>query len=112
MRIAWPQILVILLIVLLLFGASRLPDLARNLGKSMRVMKDEIKDLRDDDDPKPDASGGTASVRSQSAPDSTATNSAPYQPPAGQSPTGYEVPRDGHGTAPRSGSAPDERHAS
>ena len=39
MNIGWPEILVILLIILLLFGAKRLPDLARSLGKSLREFK-------------------------------------------------------------------------
>lgn len=45
MNIGWTEILVILLIILLLFGARRLPDLARSLGKSLREFKkgrDEI----------------------------------------------------------------------
>lgn len=36
--------LVIALIILLLFGARRLPDLARSMGRSMRIFKSEIKD--------------------------------------------------------------------
>jgi len=39
MNIGWQEILVILLIILLLFGAKRLPDLARSLGKSLREFK-------------------------------------------------------------------------
>ena len=39
MNIGWPEILIILLVVLLLFGAKRLPDLARALGKSLREFK-------------------------------------------------------------------------
>lgn len=48
--------LVILVIVLLLFGARRLPDLARGVGRSLRVFRSELRDGRDgtDDD---DASG-------------------------------------------------------
>jgi TatA/E family protein of Tat protein translocase len=41
----WPEILVILLIVLLLFGAKKLPELARGLGQSLnefRKAKDEF----------------------------------------------------------------------
>jgi sec-independent protein translocase protein TatA len=42
--------LVILLIVLVvLFGANRLPGAARSLGRSMKIFKSEIKDLREDD---------------------------------------------------------------
>lgn len=36
--------LVILVIVLLLFGATRLPALARSLGQSWRVLRKEVKD--------------------------------------------------------------------
>ena len=39
MNIGWPEILLIVLVVLLLFGAKRLPDLARSLGKSLREFK-------------------------------------------------------------------------
>lgn len=44
------EILLIVLVVLLLFGARRLPDLARSIGKSLKIFKTEVKDLRDDDD--------------------------------------------------------------
>lgn len=39
--------LVILVIVLLLFGARRLPDLARSVGRSLRVFRSEVKDGHD-----------------------------------------------------------------
>jgi sec-independent protein translocase protein TatA len=44
------EIILILLIVLLLFGAKRLPDTARSLGRSLRILKSETKAMRDDDD--------------------------------------------------------------
>jgi sec-independent protein translocase protein TatA len=54
--------LVILLIVLLLFGARRLPDLARGVGRSLKVFRSELRDGRDGDDDDtpsgPDADGG------------------------------------------------------
>lgn len=37
--LGWLEILVILLVILLLFGARRLPDLARSLGKSLSEFK-------------------------------------------------------------------------
>jgi sec-independent protein translocase protein TatA len=43
------HIIVVLVVVLLLFGAKRLPDLARSLGRSMRIMKAETKGLMEDD---------------------------------------------------------------
>jgi sec-independent protein translocase protein TatA len=39
--------LIILVVVLLLFGASRLPTLARSLGQSMKIFRSEVKDLGD-----------------------------------------------------------------
>jgi sec-independent protein translocase protein TatA len=44
-----PEILLILLVVLLLFGAKKLPETARGLGRSMRIFKAETKGLKDDD---------------------------------------------------------------
>ncbi|WP_333812103.1 Sec-independent protein translocase subunit TatA [Timonella senegalensis] len=43
--------LVLLLVILLLFGAKKLPDLARSVGQSMKIFKKEIKELQDDDAP-------------------------------------------------------------
>lgn len=40
----WPEWILILVIVLLIFGPKRLPDLARGLGKGIRGFKEEIKD--------------------------------------------------------------------
>lgn len=44
------HIVVLLVVILLLFGAPRLPDLARSIGKSLRILKDETKALTSDDD--------------------------------------------------------------
>jgi TatA/E family protein of Tat protein translocase len=43
-----PEILMILLVALLLFGSQRLPDLARNLGKSMREFKKATSGLEEE----------------------------------------------------------------
>jgi sec-independent protein translocase protein TatA len=40
--------LIILAIVLVLFGAARLPDLARSVGKSMRIFRSEVKGGKDE----------------------------------------------------------------
>ena len=44
------EILVILAIVVLLFGAKKLPELARGSGRALRIFKAETKGLMDDDD--------------------------------------------------------------
>ena len=43
--------LIILVIVLLLFGAPKLPGLARSLGQSMKIFKNEIKSDKEDAEP-------------------------------------------------------------
>ncbi|PJI85560.1 Sec-independent protein translocase subunit TatA [Luteimicrobium subarcticum] len=60
---------VLLLVVLLLFGARRLPDLAKSVGQSLKIFKAEVKDLTDD---KP----GEAPV----APPATTASAAPASP--------------------------------
>ena len=52
-NIGLPELLVILLIILLLFGAKRLPEIARGLGKSIHEFKKGVKEIeRDVDDVK------------------------------------------------------------
>ncbi|HET8617062.1 MAG TPA: Sec-independent protein translocase subunit TatA [Actinomycetales bacterium] len=45
-----PHLLIVLLVILVLFGGKRLPDAARGLGRSLRIFKSEVKQLREDDD--------------------------------------------------------------
>ena len=45
----WELILVVL-VIMVLFGATRLPDASRSLGRSLRIFKAETKGLRDDSD--------------------------------------------------------------
>lgn len=58
------QLLILLLIIILLFGARRLPELARSVGESLKIFKSSIKD--DDaresgsDAPRDDAPRGDA----------------------------------------------------
>ena len=43
------EIVILLIVVLVLFGAKRLPDSARSLGRSMRIVKSEMKEMKADD---------------------------------------------------------------
>jgi sec-independent protein translocase protein TatA len=43
--------IVVLAVVMLLFGYRKLPDAARSLGRSMRIFKSEVKQMKDDDEP-------------------------------------------------------------
>ena len=44
------HLLLILVVVVVLFGSRRLPDAARGLGRSMRIFKSEVKEMKHDDD--------------------------------------------------------------
>ena len=44
------ELVLIVLVIMVLFGAKRLPEASRSLGRSMRIFKAETKGLRDDDD--------------------------------------------------------------
>ncbi len=44
------ELILILLVLVLLFGASKLPELARGSGRALRIFKAETKGLMDDDD--------------------------------------------------------------
>jgi sec-independent protein translocase protein TatA len=43
------HIAILVVVLILLFGAKRLPDAARSLGRSMRILKAETKGLAEDD---------------------------------------------------------------
>ncbi len=45
-----PELLIILAVIILLFGAAKLPELARGSGRALRIFKAETKGLMDDDD--------------------------------------------------------------
>lgn len=65
------HIIVVVVVLVLLFGAKRLPDAARSLGRSMRILKAETRGLAEDDvEAKAEAQ---ASRRPLSQADDTAT---------------------------------------
>lgn len=44
--ISGPEIFIIILIVVMLFGADKIPEIARGLGKTMRQVKDATNDIK------------------------------------------------------------------
>lgn len=75
-----PTLLVIVFLVLLLFGAPKLPALAKSLGQSMKILKKEVSG---------DNSGDDSTGKSASTADTPAAPSAPTPPAA---PTAPPVP--------------------
>ena len=49
-RIGMPELIIVLLIVIVIFGANRLPGLGRGIGNAIKNFKDEMKDKDDKDD--------------------------------------------------------------
>ena len=88
--------LIIIGVLLLLFGAKKLPDMARSVGQSARVFKGEMKGLKDDAktaDPREDLKSEPAPRQQVQAPAPQAPTTAPTVPqtqpqerPAGETP--------------------------
>jgi len=45
-----PELIIIALVILLLFGATRLPKLGKSMGQSIKVFKDGLNDASEDDE--------------------------------------------------------------
>jgi sec-independent protein translocase protein TatA len=73
-----PELLIVLAVVMLLFGATKLPELARGGGRALRIFKAETKGLMEDDDQRPDP---VAAPVSQSAQPVTAPIAEPVTAP-------------------------------
>jgi sec-independent protein translocase protein TatA len=43
------ELIIIAVVIILLFGAKKMPDMARSLGRSMRIIKAETKGLKNDE---------------------------------------------------------------
>lgn len=89
--LGWPELIIIVLVLLLLFGGKKLPEMARGTGRALRIFKSETKGLMDDDD---DAATNTAKARGElpaggatAAPQPTSTE---YTPPQSTPPTHTE----------------------
>ena len=59
------ELVLIVLVILLLFGAKKLPELARGSGRALRIFKAETKGLLDDDESKTDAQRQIDAQRTQ-----------------------------------------------
>ncbi|MER5333601.1 Sec-independent protein translocase subunit TatA [Micromonospora sp. NPDC002717] len=81
------HIAVLVVVLILLFGAKRLPDAARSLGRSLRIIKAETKSLHDDDRDlaeKADAQAGYQPLPPHTG--QQAPQQAPHQAPPQQQP--------------------------
>lgn len=76
------HLVIILVIVLLLFGAPKLPGLARSIGQSMRIFRTEVKTMKDENAPtdKQADSANGATVEPTAPAQSTAAPASDTQP--------------------------------
>jgi sec-independent protein translocase protein TatA len=54
------KILIVAVVIIVLFGSKKLPDAARSLGRSMRILKKEVGSMHEDEPDDAPAQGGTA----------------------------------------------------
>ncbi len=48
--LGWPEVMLILLVIVLIFGPKKLPEIGSSLGKTLRGFKEEMKDQETSDD--------------------------------------------------------------
>lgn len=71
-----PDLLIILAIVLLIFGGSKLPDLARGMGRSIRIFKSEMAEGKDEQPAEPSQIEGKVESTEASTTEAPATPTA------------------------------------
>jgi sec-independent protein translocase protein TatA len=81
-----PELIIIALLILALFGYKKLPDAARAIGRSARIFKAETKGLHDDPAPRDLESKAEAQYVRETPPPTTPPPATPT-PPAAASPT-------------------------
>jgi sec-independent protein translocase protein TatA len=79
------ELILIVLVILLLFGAAKLPQLARGTGQALRIFKAETKGLRDDDESKDSAERTDEKPRGITSGDDHVSSSQPVDDPAERS---------------------------
>jgi sec-independent protein translocase protein TatA len=77
----WP-IVIIIVVALLLFAAPKLPAMARSLGQSMRIIKSEVKEMKNDGKPESKEGDGPVEGKIVNHPDSKPGNGGNDVPPA------------------------------
>ncbi|MFJ1605463.1 Sec-independent protein translocase subunit TatA [Streptomyces sp. NPDC088253] len=94
------HLLIVAIVIIVLFGSKKLPDTARALGKSMRILKSETNAMKHDGTAP--STGPSTAPRSENAPESENASAAPaphvVQPAPGE--TASARPAD-EGTAAR-----------
>ncbi|AJE42874.1 Sec-independent protein translocase subunit TatA [Streptomyces nodosus] len=75
------HLLIVAIVVILVFGSKKLPETARALGKSMRILKSEAKAMKDENAPSVSAASESAVVTPSVV--RTSAEASVAEPPAG-----------------------------
>ncbi|MCS5733363.1 Sec-independent protein translocase subunit TatA [Herbiconiux daphne] len=71
------HLVIILVVILLLFGATRLPALSKSLGQSMRIFRNETKAMKEENAADKPAEPTVVSTQAEPLPGATTTDSVP-----------------------------------
>ena len=91
-----PELIIIAIVILALFGYKKLPDAARAVGRSARILKAETKGLRDDPAPRDLEAKAEAEYRRETTPPPAAAPTPPPAAPAAQPYAEAPAPRPAH----------------
>jgi TatA/E family protein of Tat protein translocase len=108
MRLEGWHIVIIIVLAIVLFGAPKLPGLARSVGQSLRIFKSEVKQMKDENNtPETGTDPVEGRVVSDAGPQTYApTHQTPVQPSQGGQGQGIQDPyRQADGTADGAGQA-------
>jgi len=83
---AGPHLWILLIVILLLFGAAKLPALAKSMGQSARIFKGEMKAMKDDGAAATDAPGTAPSVAADPTPPTVVPSPADSAPGSSSAP--------------------------
>jgi sec-independent protein translocase protein TatA len=80
--LSWWHWVIILGVFILLFGAKKLPDAARGVGRSLRILKSEVSAMHDDDEKAKKVPSETDASSSVATPTAQITGTPAAAPPA------------------------------
>ena len=92
------HILILVLVVLILFGWKKLPDAARSLGRSMRIFKSEVEEMKKDGQSTPSAASGDT-VKGETVDHTPDSAAGPIADPT-KKPASDPVEREKHNQPP------------
>jgi sec-independent protein translocase protein TatA len=85
--LSWWHWMIILAVFILLFGAKKLPEAARGVGRSLRILKSEVSAMHEDDEKAKTATPGETDATASMATPAAQISAVPPPPPVVPQPT-------------------------